>query len=226
MTTFVSVLRVACASLALAALGSASTVMAGETRATSEATFYEVPLRCPSAPQIACGGKAKPVLRALENQPSVAEAWVDRTGTVVAAVWKSGSDSAQRNAAVEEVASIHELRFQRLDGARGNALEASFQTRDGWYNKATADALSNDEARFIAERLTRRLIAHAPSAASKSQALTDALEAQLRQDLTGKAAGNREQKLIAAARPLLDASELPAFEQAVKLGTRPLEGEK
>ncbi|WFC40276.1 hypothetical protein [Pseudoxanthomonas sp. SE1] len=223
---FRSTLQAACVSMALSALGSASTAMAGEMPRAAANAFYEVPLRCPSAPQIACGGKVKPVLRALENQPSVAEAWVDRTGTIVAAVWKSGSDSVQRDAAVEEVASIHDLRFRRLGGSRARALQESFQTRDGWYNKMTADELSNDEARFIAQRLTRRLVAHAPSAASKAATVVDAIEPQLRQDLVGQSVGTRSERLIGAVSPLLDENELRAFADALKLGTRPLKGEE
>lgn len=226
MKHFVSAIRVIAVSLALALLGSASLAMASEIASEQQTTFYDVPLRCPSAPQIACGGKAKPVLRALENQAAVAEAWVDRTGTIVATVWKSDSTADQRDAAIDDVASIHELPFQMLDQARSDALRMRFLSRDGWYNKTTADALSGDEARFIAERLVRRLVTRAPSAAAKAQPMTEALEAQLRPDLVGKSSGKRDEKLIAAARPMLDVTEMAAFEEAIKLGLRPLDGEK
>jgi len=56
---------------------------AGGMAANDRTTFYEVPLKCNSAPQIACGSRAKPVLFSLERRPAVAEAWVDRRGTVV-----------------------------------------------------------------------------------------------------------------------------------------------
>ena len=51
-------------------------------------TFYDVPLVCGAAPSIGCGSRAKPLLLDLERQPAIKEAWLNRTGTVVAIVWR------------------------------------------------------------------------------------------------------------------------------------------
>src|SRR5204862_6491220 len=59
-------------------------------------SFYRVQLVCPAAPQIGCGSAAKPLLLELERQPGVAEAWLNRTGTILAIVPKSGAQYRSR----------------------------------------------------------------------------------------------------------------------------------
>jgi hypothetical protein len=51
-------------------------------------SFYDVPLVCGAAPSIGCGSRAKPLLLDLEQQTSIREAWLNRTGTIVAIVWR------------------------------------------------------------------------------------------------------------------------------------------
>src|SRR6266849_4002430 len=62
-------------------------------------SLYEVPLVCPAAPEIGCGSRSKPVLLALEQQPAVAEAWLNRAGTVMAVVWKAEAKRKDRTSA-------------------------------------------------------------------------------------------------------------------------------
>ena len=74
----------------------ASLVCVGTTQGVTSRTnippdrisFYEVPLVCPAAPEIGCGSRSKPILLQLEREEAVAEAWLNRPGTVIAVVWK------------------------------------------------------------------------------------------------------------------------------------------
>ncbi len=47
-------------------------------------TFYDVPLVCGAYAEIGCGSRAKPALMDMEKNPGVKEAWLNRTGTVIA----------------------------------------------------------------------------------------------------------------------------------------------
>jgi len=58
-----------------------------------------------------CGVVAKPILAILAREPAVAEAWLNRNGTIVAVVWKEGIapelDEAAYTALQEAVALGH-----------------------------------------------------------------------------------------------------------------------
>src|SRR5215831_5535476 len=56
-----------------------------------DVSFYKVPLVCPAAPHIGCGSASKPLLVELERSGVVAEAWLNRAGTVMAIVWSAQS---------------------------------------------------------------------------------------------------------------------------------------
>lgn len=49
-------------------------------------SLFQVPLQCPAAPEIACGGRARPILLALESDATISEAWVNRAGNMLAVV--------------------------------------------------------------------------------------------------------------------------------------------
>jgi len=66
-------------------------------------SVFKVPLVCPAAPQIGCGSASKPILLDLEKQPGVAEAWLNRAGTIIAVVWKSDSNSETRRKIVADL---------------------------------------------------------------------------------------------------------------------------
>ena len=51
-------------------------------------SLYQAELVCPAVSQIGCGSAAKPLLLELERDPHIAEAWLNRAGTIVAVVWK------------------------------------------------------------------------------------------------------------------------------------------
>jgi len=204
---------------------------AGRTAASDRTTFYEVPLKCPAAPQIACGGRSKPVLFALERRPAVAEAWVNRSGTVVAVVWKADSTAAARTAVIDDIASLHDLPFRELGKDERLAPEQTFASRTDWYRSADTGKLSEEEARIIAARLVRRLVAEAPTAAPKAESLSMRLFDVMRPEVVddaGRSVGHvdlltLQNKLLTAARDQLDAAEFSAFEDALILpGFRPI----
>src|SRR5688572_12608991 len=64
-----------------------STSAATASDLAGRVAFYNVPLRCPAAPEIGCGSRAKPVLLELERVPGINEAWLNRAGTIAAIVF-------------------------------------------------------------------------------------------------------------------------------------------
>src|SRR6516162_1582275 len=75
-------------------------------------SVFKVPLVCPAAPQIGCGSASKPILLDLEKQPGVAEAWLNRAGTMIAVVWKSDSDSETRRKIVADFREDHGIEME------------------------------------------------------------------------------------------------------------------
>jgi hypothetical protein len=109
-------------------------------------SFYDVPLVCGAAPTIGCGSRAKPLVVDLEQQPSIKEAWLDRTGTIVAIVWRGP-------ACMEEVGKPvferHEVQYAERRHDKQTA--ESFRIEGSWLRGAEVDHLSLEEAREIAE---------------------------------------------------------------------------
>src|SRR6266478_6252134 len=66
-------------------------------------SLFKVPLGCEAAGGLGCGVKAKPILQALACQPAVAQAWLNRSGTIIAVLWR---ESAVPKAGGEHVRSI------------------------------------------------------------------------------------------------------------------------
>jgi len=107
-------------------------------------TFYDVPLVCGAAPTIGCGSRAKPLLMDLERQAAIEEAWLNRTGTIVAIVWSGPIRAA-------EVANLiferHEIQYRE----QRDDKPSSFRKEGSWFRGAGVDRLSLKEAREIAE---------------------------------------------------------------------------
>jgi mercuric ion transport protein len=79
-------------------------------------SFYTVPLVCGAAPEIGCGSRAKPILRELERNPAVADAWLNRPGTVIAVQWAKDSTAAERAEAITATANKCGLSILKLSG--------------------------------------------------------------------------------------------------------------
>src|SRR5713101_6894646 len=115
-------------------------------------SVFKVPLVCPAAPQIGCGGASKPILLDLERQPGVAEAWLNRTGTRIAVVWKPEANAETRRNVAAELKEDHAV---ELDGKSRDEALKDFSSGKGWYRGADVDRLSEEEADIIAARLVR-----------------------------------------------------------------------
>ena len=115
---------------------------------TSTITFYETPLVCNAAPEIGCGSRAKPALLALEKNPAVEEAWLNRPGTVIAIVWK---DEAMTESVVEPILNDNNIEFTELNKKEAASYRKTFRERNKWFRVADVDILSIEEATTIAE---------------------------------------------------------------------------
>jgi hypothetical protein len=121
----------------------------------SPVSFYSVQLVCGAAPHIGCGSASKPILLELERDPLVGEAWLNRSGTMLAVVWKQKVSSRKRTKLVS--ALLEQEKVQEIKGdARGQALKG-FQSGSGWYRGAEVDRLSEEEAEIMASRLVRKM---------------------------------------------------------------------
>jgi cation transport ATPase len=119
-------------------------------------TLFGVPLECPAAKGLACGGRARPVLAQLEAVRNVAGAWVNYPGSRIAIAWK---DSASRAEAVEKVKLIFqsaELEAVELEGASREGALKDFLSESKWYQSAETFRLTEEEAAIVAERFLRR----------------------------------------------------------------------
>src|SRR5258708_13713204 len=88
------------------------TAYSGVTKPTDPAiTFYKPPLVCNAAPTIGCGSRAKPLLLEMEKNPAVKEAWLNRSGTMLAIVWK---DKPQTQAIASPIFKENSVSFTTL----------------------------------------------------------------------------------------------------------------
>jgi hypothetical protein len=173
---------------------------------------------------------SKPVLLELERDPTISEAWLNGTGTILAVI---GSETTSRQTSYQAVQSVLEK-----NGVTGNELVGdayavqlkSFTTGKDWYRGAEVDALSKIEARTIGLRIVRRVQASVTLAPHTAAALeTDIANAFERRFVgSSKEAGavcQHEQlvaDITAAARANLSEKEIKALRAAFAKGIRPL----
>ena len=119
---------------------------------TATVSIYKVGLICNADPTIGCGSRSKPVLLALEKNPAVKAAWLNRQGTMIAVVWK---DRDETGAVAEPVLRENSVSFVRLSDGDAERYRGELG-RDGlWYRGAGVDALSREEAATIASNAVR-----------------------------------------------------------------------
>lgn len=124
--------------------------------ATEEISFYEVPLVCGAAPEIGCGSRIKPLFIDLEKEPTVAEAWTNREGTVLAIKWKNSSDSKAKVDLAERLFEKHGIKANYVSHGKSNdSLQKSLASNtENWLKGMAVDSLSHYEAGVIAHTLT------------------------------------------------------------------------
>jgi hypothetical protein len=177
-------------------------------------SLFKVPLQCPAAPQIGCGGAAKPILLQLEREPSVIEAWLNRAGTRIAVVWKLESDAETRHTVA---AKLKEDDATELQGKFRDESLKDFLSGKGWYRGADVNRLSEEEAGIIAARLVRSVQSNRPLVKNKAESLQRALTDAMRKDLTGESVGpNHLEDAADIARQYLDQEQIKMFKDAIK----------
>lgn len=115
--------------------------------------FYEVPLACGAAPDLGCGSRAKPVFIEMEKHANVKEAWLDRSGTVMAFVGgPSISDWNELAAIVEPILNEYDVNATHVgDNRHQDELMTHFRAEGKWYKGTDVDKLSIEEAGRIAD---------------------------------------------------------------------------
>jgi hypothetical protein len=181
------------------------------TRSPDQISVFKAPLVCPAAPQIGCGGASKPILLDLEKQLGVAEAWLNRAGTIIAVVWRPDADAQARG---RVVADLKEDRATQMQGSSRDEAVKDFLSGKGWYHAADVDRLSEEEADIIAARLVRFIKSKSALPNNKAEPLQHAFSDLLRKDLTGKGTGGT--KLQDVARDYLDPEQLKILKEAIK----------
>ncbi len=202
---------------------------AAQSPASDHVTIFQVALKCLAAPQIGCGGEAKPILLKLERESAVREAWLNRTGTLIAVVWKSKLNaqlSAQTREDLESRlrAAGRDTDIRELQGeARDQALK-ELQSGHGWYRGAEVGRLSEEEAGIIAARLVRRMQAKTTLAQDKAERLERALA-----DAYRKCFAEERYEETLPVRQLvgdfLDKKQIAILQQVIDNGVRPLPNE-
>src|SRR5258708_7809305 len=181
-----------------------------------QVNFYEVPLRCPAARNLGCGGAAKPILLALEKKAAIQEAWLDHAGITLAIVWKKAITADEREAEIRSEAEEWHISLHELTGNLREAMLSRFMSDKAWYRGAEVDQLSAEEANIIADRWIRTATAKVPTIASKAESLKPALATVIRERFTGKDAGSDgyPRRLQAAAHKCLTDAEFDALMEA------------
>ena len=208
----------------------------------SNISFYKATLACAAAPQIGCGSKAKPVLLSLENKSDVVtEAWLNRTGTVIALVWKENTTPDLRTSVANAVFTENKLNVTAVSGEEKKTLVADFANKQNWYRNTDVDKLSMEEAGIIADRLISRVNAKIPLSKEKAENLKTEFIQAFKNRFTknyGSAINNNEQKvendiekqiegdLLSIGQKYLNESEMTALKEAIGMGLRPTEKDK
>lgn len=150
-----------------------------ETKAPS-VTFYETPLVCNAAPEIGCGSRAKPALIELEKNPAIAEAWLNRPGTVIAIAWKGKPET---KTVVEPILTANEIEFKELSGKETSSYLKTFRKKDLWFRGADVDMLSKEEATTIAETAVKAALDNNLITRDEAQKMKTDIEAYFKEEL-------------------------------------------
>jgi hypothetical protein len=207
-------------------------------------SLFWVPLQCPAAPEIACGGRAKPILLALDGDPNISQAWVNRAGTVLVVIGSETSSRASRAMAVQRLLEeIYEKKVAtEIDGEARQKEVASFHSGRGWYRGVQTDDLSREEHDIIARRLVGRMQARVAVSAEQAKALeADFAEVFKRRYLLRQSELKTERKreerrseelhavceqLAKVVREHLGEAGASAIKEALTKGYRPQPGER
>jgi copper chaperone CopZ len=196
---------------------------------STRVSFYTVPLVCGAAPEIGCGSRAKPILRELERNPAVAEAWLNRPGTEIAVLWAKDSTASKRAEAITAIAKKSDLAIQELSGDKRETALKEFDLKSNWYRSSEVDRLSEEEAGIIAVRLVRRLAARVTLSGEQAVDLRKELANAFKRFIFGareKSLSSLDEEFLTAGRKHLTEEGVTALKHVLSLGIRPLPEEK
>jgi hypothetical protein len=191
-------------------------------------SLFQVPLKCEAVPQIGCGSTSKPILLELEREPAIGEAWLNRTGTVLAIVGSDASNHESISKAVESILAKNGVSANELAGDAYATELKSFTAGTDWYRGAEVDALSKMEARTIAQRMLHRVQATVTLAPDKAEALGAGIASAFENrfidppNTTGSKREQLIQDISTVARANLNQKEITALEAAFAKGIKPL----
>ena len=190
-----------------------------------DVSFFHVPLACSAAADLGCGSEAKPILRELEQDSRVANAKINRAGTLLAVSWKASVQSRSGVPFIEGAFQKNDLEASNLQGSdREKALRESKTGQ--WYGPKEVDRLSEHEAEVIASRLvTRARLGLAPEVEAS---LKHDFSVLLAKHLTSDDPKDRavvEQELVKAAGKYLNDAQMAELRKAGEQGVRALPGE-
>ncbi len=193
---------------------------------------YRVPLTCEAAPHLGCGTRAKPALRAIEQQAGVLEAWLNREGTMLAVVWTDWSTCRSETRPLPTLLKRYGLGAAELEGGERREALAAFGFEGNWHRPSALDRLSEEEARVIAARMLARVRARIDLPDDQARRLETSISeacARILTDASTTSATMRRDQLataiLDAGRRVLGAANQPALAEAVALGHRPIRGE-
>jgi hypothetical protein len=195
----------------------ASPKIEGRARNAKHVSLYEVPLVCPAVPEIGCGSMAKPLLLELEGRDAVSEAWLKRSGTLLAVVWSEHSTASQRRSLAQTLLEQREVTAKELKGAARKQALKDFQSGSAWYRGAEVDRLSEEEAGILAARWVGRVGQKVKLNDQTAQALHGEFENALRRKLTGQITRLQlRQEMLRAGREHLEEKDVAVLLDAFK----------
>lgn len=198
------------------------------SQAPERVSFFEVPLECGAAEELGCGSASKPILKALERDARIAEAKINRPGTVLAVVWNDPAQARSGASAVEAAFKGRDLETALL---RGTAREKALRDFESghWYGANDVDRLSEREAEVIATRLVNRAKARLDLPPEKLAALTKDLSGGIATILTRdkgeECARDPFEELTRVASKHLNQRQLAELRKAAEQGAGALSGE-
>jgi copper chaperone CopZ len=189
-------------------------------------SVFETPLGCWAVEGLGCGSLSKPVLAALEEDTRIAEAWLNRAGTLLAVVWEESAAAAPWVETVEEVFEERGLAARPLEGPEREKVLTDFLGGPEWYRGTEVDRVSEEEARVVAARLVRRIEKGGTLAPERAASLRKGLTEIFTRHFVGRG-GDRsiETELRELASDSLDDREIGRFQKALTQGIRALPGE-
>ena len=196
-------------------------------------SLFKVPLGCDAVAGLGCGVRAKPILQALARHRAVAQAWLNRNGTIVAVLWEEGIGPEVRGEQVRSILAEQGLAARELVGPARISTLRDFSSGTDWYRGDAVDRLSEQEAAIIAARLVHRVTAKVPLSDGVIDTLLAVFAEVCRHQLINlplTSARLRRQRIaneiLKAGRKHLDGAALKALQEVVALGHRPITGEK